>query len=204
LIKGSIHEVLRTYDLTEEVNAMSKVLKGLGVDLTDENFKDTPKRIVDHFFNFTKPQKVIEEDVKEFMKARFPTTSSDMVVIENIEASSLCPHHFIPVLYNIDAGYIPKKYVVGLSKIPRLAVELAKHPFLQETYTDTLADLLFKGLESLGAIVVVRGLHTCMTARGIKQKATTITSSVRGVFFDEPHAKTEFLELIKTNKGGWL
>jgi GTP cyclohydrolase IA len=192
--------MIKVVDTTKEEQLISELLKGLGLDLEDENFKGTPNRVYRHLREFTRPLSKIEETLKEFACAKFPAKNKDMVIVTDIQASSLCPHHLTPILYRIDAGYIPKHYVVGLSKIARIATEVAKYPYLQETYTEVLASALYEGIESQGSIVVVRGLHTCMVARGVKQRATTITSSVTGVFLEEPHAKQEFLELIKTNK----
>jgi len=184
-------------------NKLAEVLTELGIDLTDENFVDTPKRVIKHWKEYMVSKETIERDIREFAKSKFPSTNREMVIVSDIRTASLCPHHLVPVLYRIDVGYIPEKFVVGLSKICRFAVALSKYPYLQETYTEMLASTIFEKLNCLGSIVIVKGLHTCMVARGVKQNAVTITSSIKGVFFDQPHAKEEFLSLIKSNNGVW-
>jgi len=190
----------KQWDVTEEATYIAKALQGLGIDLSDPNFCDTPMRVAKHLFEFTKPKDEIEKDIKQFTAAKFPATNREMVMVSGIRIASLCPHHLVSILYDVNIGYIPEKFVVGLSKLARIAEELAKHPFLQETYTELLATTVFEKLECLGSIVVVKGLHMCMVGRGVKQNAVTTTSSLKGVFMNESHAKMEFLELLKISK----
>ena len=117
-----------------------------------------------------------------------------------IKTTSVCPHHFFLIDYEVHVGYIGPK-VVGLSKIPRVVVELAARAELQETYTEDIVNVIEKYLEATGVMVVVYGKHGCMTHRGIKQHdAVTITSSVRGLFENDLGARQEFLSLIRNGK----
>ncbi|MHA1302224.1 MAG: GTP cyclohydrolase I [Candidatus Heimdallarchaeaceae archaeon] len=184
--------------ITLTTEAIRQGLKALGVDLNDPNFVDTPKRIATYLSEYISPREEIDSQIRKFTKARFPSTNNEMVIVPGIQASSLCPHHLLPVLYRVSVGYIPKKYVIGLSKIARFVVVMAKYPFLQETYTEVLADALYKELECLGSIVMIKGVHMCMVARGIKQNSAVITSSLKGIFRDNPNAKSEFLSLIRS------
>ena len=180
---------------------LASILTELGIDLSDENFRDTPKRIIRHWKEYIVSKESIDRNIREFAKSRFPSNNREMVIMSGIKAPSLCPHHLVSVLYDVNIGYIPEKFVVGLSKLARIAVSLAKRPLLQETYTETLATIIFDELECLGSIAVVRGLHMCILARGIRQNSVVTTSSVKGVFMEQPHAKAEFLELLKLNQG---
>lgn len=110
----------------------------------------------------------------------------------------MCPHHLLPVEYNISVGYIPHGKVLGISKLSRLVEVLAKRPVLQETLTHDIVDYLNMSLGVAGAICEVEGVHFCMKMRGVKQQnSKMITSAISGVFKDKNNgARAEFLQLI--------
>jgi GTP cyclohydrolase I len=58
-----------------------------------------------------------------------------------------------------------------------------------------------KYLKPLGCATMIKGRHSCMTMRGVKQvDSKVITSNLQGGFVDNPSAKQEFLEFIKLLK----
>lgn len=172
-----------------------EVLKDLGVDLEDANFKGTPERVAKmykHFFRGSSPN-----DIRKIMEKVFPSSNDQMVIVSNIECFGMCPHHLVPIVYKVDIGYIPNGKVIGLSKLVRLCVALSGYPKLQEDFTKEIADVIEHYLNTSGLMVVVNGIHGCMRCRGVEQPAKTITSDVRGLLRMVPSARTEFLELIK-------
>jgi GTP cyclohydrolase IA len=178
------------------------LLKGLqqeyGLDLSAVDFTDTPKRVARAYGEIFEGIDAGEE-IKSILSTTFPTTYDGMVVLRDIRAFSMCPHHLLPVIYKISVGYIPTAGGLGLSKIPRLAVLMAKSLKLQETFTKDLADTLNDTIKALGVMVYVEGDHMCMHMRGVKTTSTTITSAARGVFLkSEPgkSPKEEFLRSI--------
>jgi GTP cyclohydrolase I len=188
-----------TRTLEKGAQQMLKGLKQLyGLDLTDVNLKDTPKRIarawVEIFQGINNKKKV-----KNILSTAFPSTYDGMIIIDNIISFSMCPHHFLPVEYRVSIGYISKNKMLGLSKLPRLVQLLAKKPALQEDYTEEITTTLMNELEAEGAIVVVHGRHMCMRMRGVKAVSSdTITSSIKGAF-NKPEVKAEFNALSKGN-----
>lgn len=176
------------------------IIEALGLDINDENFKETPKRIVKEYKEIFKGLDS-EKEIDEILSKSFPSSYDGMVVIKDIECFSMCPHHFLPVTYKIDAAYLPGKKMLGLSKIPRIIELLAQRPVLQETLTDDIVKILTNNLKSKGAIAVVKGKHLCMGMRGIKKpQAETVTSSVSGLFLnpeENKNPKAEFLSFIK-------
>jgi GTP cyclohydrolase I len=179
------------------------ILKGLNqeldLDLTDVNFKDTPKRVARAFWEIFSGLKDTEKQIDSILSSKFPGEGYDqMIISKQNKAFSMCPHHLLPVEYDIDIGYIPSAegFVLGISKLSRIALVLARRPVMQETFTKELGEALEK-VKPLGVMIRVTGIHYCMRMRGAKQLASTITSYTSGVFRDKPVAREEFMLLIK-------
>lgn len=185
--------------------ASALMLEGLrdefGLDISDVNFKDTPKRIARAYAEIFEGINC-KEELKEILNTSFPTDYEGMVIEGPIECFSMCPHHFLPVLYKVYVGYIPKKGGLGLSKLPRLVELLGKAPKLQEQYTYEIIDTLEKTIKPAGAMVVVEGQHLCMQMRGIKKPGCgTRTSSCSGFFKTNMNTRMEFMDFVnKVNK----
>ncbi len=181
--------------LEKTIELVKSILVCNNIDLTDPNFKDTPTRAGKFFHQFLKGY--TEEEVQAIFKSSFPSKLNDMMIIKNIPAYGLCPHHVCPVSMRIWIGYIPHESVLGLSKFRRLVKLLAQKPILQEELTEVIADYIVKYLKPDGVIVVINGNHMCMSMRGIEQPDAEATSSaVRGNFKNHK-TKSEFLSLIQ-------
>ena len=171
-------------------------LEGLGIDLSNQHFKDTPDRIVNAYIEIFAGMDNTEKLVKSILNAAFESKSDQMIIVKNIHVFSMCPHHFLPVEYYISVAYIPNGKVLGLSKLARLSETLAQRPIIQEDLTEEITKCLMT-LDCQGAAARVEGLHFCMRMRGIKKpKSITVTSSVTGVFRDDPSVKSEFLSQL--------
>lgn len=187
------------------VIGVSALLSGLSAitgdsfSLSDPNFKETPTRIAKAFLEMCGGLGR-ENEVKDILNKNFPSDYKGMVIIDNIEVFSMCPHHFLPVKYKVDFGYIPNGQVLGLSKIPRFIELLASRPVLQEDFVTDIVSLFTECVKPEGCIVVVDGQHGCMQCRGAKQpNSSAITSEVYGSFSNMA-TRTEFLELIKLRR----
>lgn len=177
--------------------------KGYGLVL-DENFTETPARVSRMYDEIFTGIKDTEAQVAGILASAFPAEYDQMILQKDIETFSMCPHHFLPVRYLVSVAYIPswlppdRGRVLGLSKLARLVEILAKRPVLQEQLTEDITKHLMTLDGCQGAACVIRGAHFCMIMRGAKQSnAVTITSSLRGVFFDKPEARQEFLGLTR-------
>ena len=61
-----------------------------------------------------------------------------------------------------------------------------------------IADALERALHPRGVIVVIEARHFCMEMRGVKKTgAETVTSTVRGIFRDDPRTRAEALSLLR-------
>jgi GTP cyclohydrolase I len=171
------------------------LLEEFGYDLKDRNFADTPKRVARIWMEeLAKPT-----PTPKLFKA-FPEEHSQMITLLNHPTQTRCPHHLERVRLVVSVGYIPNGYVVGLSKLARIADFYAQGLVLQETYADALAEGLFHALKAKGVGVYVRGKHDCMQARGVKTQGEVVTTALRGVFLEEPATREEFLSYVM--KGG--
>jgi len=179
------------------VLAMENVLHSLGLDLEDENFRDTPERFVRYLQEYLNG----DQNPEHLLRTGFASPAHDykgLIAQTNIPFRTICPHHLLPVVGKAHLGYIPNSQVVGLSKLTRIvhAVGVEK-PRMQEEITDILVDMLQNELKAKGAIVVISAEHMCMAGRGVAAyEVPTITSSVRGVFRDVPAARDEFFRLL--------
>jgi GTP cyclohydrolase I len=151
-----------------------------------------------HYFN----------EVRKIIETGFPTEGGDCGIVTQgpILAKGLCPHHFLPVYYEVFVAYkpTPDGNVLGLSKLARVTKELAARPVLQEQLTADIASVLCKqsdtqglpGIASDGSAVQMVGNHTCMGCRGIRSDALTLTTVLRGEFSKNPELKSEFYQAI--------
>lgn len=178
----------------------------LGYPVTsDDNYAETAARAARAMLELVHPVDEIEREVAELLGRTFPATYDGMVISKHNTCFGICPHHLLPVIYRVSVAYLPATKVLGISKLSRVVHLLARRPALQEDLTNELAVLLHDRLESRGSAVFVEGLHLCMAARGIEaHEASVMTSTVRGVFLEQPATRQEFLDLVKTPRVGLL
>lgn len=139
----------------------------------------------------------VRERVAGMLQKTFPARYSEMVISKHNVAFGICPHHLLPVLYRISVAYIPRKKVLGISKMSRMAKLMARSPLLQEDLTHDIARLLHEELDSDGSAVYIEGMHLCMASRGSgSHEARVVTSAVRGVFLDQIATRDEFIKLV--------
>lgn len=106
-----------------------------------------------------------------------------MVPLRDIPFESHCEHHLAPIIGRVHIGYLPRKRVVGISKLARLVDAYAMRLQIQEKMTAEIAACLNSVLKPLGVAVVIEAVHECMTTRGVhKSDVTMVTSQMLGVF----------------------
>lgn len=171
---------------------IQQIMEILDLDLDDQNFKDTPNRVARAFVEDFTPT--------EFKWRVFEEDYNQMILLRNHITFTRCPHHLERVKLIVHVGYIPKRYVIGLSKLARLVNFCSKGAVLQERLTNTIADELTDHLGPIGVGVCIFGQHNCMQARGIKTTGDVITSAFRGVLLEKQAAREEFLRFIGDGK----
>lgn len=176
---------------------IQKLLKALGEDPKSPGLKGTPRRVREAYEFLTSGYGQKAEDIVG--TALMPVDTEGMVIVKDIEVYSLCEHHLLPFFGKVHVGYIPKKYVIGLSKIPRIIDMYARRLQVQERMGQQICDALEKILKPKGIGVVIECSHLCMMMRGVqKQHSTAVTSCVKGLFKEDPKTREEFMTLIRS------
>jgi GTP cyclohydrolase I len=157
------------------------------------NWDDEVLRTGERFIEYLEEYLPREQD---FNFTTFKGSSKGIVVVRDIEFSSICKHHLLPFMGKAIVAYIPNKRIVGISKIPRLVQWLCNKPSTQEELGEQIADFMEAQLEPKAVGVVLSAAHTCMGARGIRKvDASLVTSTMRGNFLMVPAAREEFLRV---------
>lgn len=135
--------------------------------------------------------------------ALFEASSDEMVIVKDIDFYSLCEHHMLPFFGKCHVAYVPRKKVIGLSKLPRLVDVYARRLQIQERMTHEIARTVKKLINAQGVGVVIESQHLCMMMRGVeKQNSYAITSAMLGTFRSDSRTRAEFLDLIRHKRGG--
>ena len=184
----------------EAENAFRTILSWMGEDPSREGLLETPKRVVKAFKEYFKGYK---ENPNEVLDKTFGDVEGydDMVVQKNISVQSHCEHHMAPIIGKAHVAYIPKKRVVGLSKLARVVEVFSKRLQTQERLTMQIANTLMESLDAKGVAVTIDSTHQCMTMRGIKkEQATTVTNYYLGQFKDDLSYQNRYLRFISIVK----
>ena len=188
-----ISDVEKTILIEEK---MHEVLNILGMDLTDDSLKGTPRRVAKMFVN------EIFSGINPLNKPKSSTFENkykygEMLVEQNITLYSTCEHHLLPIFGKAHLAYISNGTVVGLSKMNRIVDYFAKRPQVQERLTLQIVEELKKILGTENVACVIDAKHLCVNSRGIRDiTSSTVTAEFGGVF-KEKQKKREFLDYIK-------
>ncbi len=176
-------------------DAFKTIIEACGEDLSRPGLADTPGRAAKAFQFLTQGY---AQDVDEVVNdALFPSDSSEMVVVQDIELYSLCEHHLLPFIGKCHAAYVPTGKVLGLSKVARIVDLYARRFQIQEQLTMQIAETIMEVTEAEGVGVIIEAQHMCMMMRGVqKQNSVMKTSAMLGSFRDNPTTRGEFLSLV--------
>tara|TARA_B100000123_G_C25737614_1_gene432257 strand:- start:498 stop:1106 length:609 start_codon:yes stop_codon:yes gene_type:complete len=180
----------------EAEEAIKTIIKWMGEDPSREGLIETPKRVIKAFKEYFGGY---HKDAVNILQKTFGDVDGydDMVVEKNITLESHCEHHMAPIIGVAHIAYIPKKKVVGLSKLARTVEVFSKRLQTQERLTMQIAKTLMQGLEAKGVAVTIDAAHQCMTMRGIKkEKATTVTNYYLGSFKEDLSIQNRYLRYI--------
>lgn len=172
------------------------ILETLGMDLTDDSLKGTPKRVAKAYVNelfsglnpLNKPSSSTFENKYQY---------GEMLVEKNITLYSTCEHHLLPIVGKAHIAYISSGRVVGLSKMNRIVEYYANRPQVQERLTMQVVKELQQILNTQDVACIIDAKHLCVNSRGIKDIASsTVTAEYQGVFKTDENLRKEFLAYV--------
>jgi len=172
------------------------ILQTLGLDLTDDSLKGTPKRVAKAYVN------ELFSGLNPVSKPKLSTFDNnykygEMLVEKNIVLYTTCEHHFLPIIGRAHVGYISKGKVIGLSKMNRIVDYYAKRPQVQERLTMQVVQALQEALGTKDVACVIDAKHLCVNSRGIRDIASSTVTAEFGGAFKKENIRKEFLDYIK-------
>lgn len=188
---------LSAEEKVEKIEAdFRNIMETLGLDLTDDSLKGTPKRVAKMF---------VKEIFGGLLPERKPGMSTfenkynynQMLVEKDIVVYSTCEHHFLPIVGRAHVGYISKGKVIGLSKMNRIVEYYAKRPQVQERLTMQIVKAMQEALGTDDVACIIDAKHLCVNSRGIKDiESSTVTAEYGGAFKDSEQLRKEFISYI--------
>lgn len=206
-IPGAVDTPLRddAFDLSdaEKIERIQghfkEIMDTLGMDMTDDSLKGTPKRVakmfVNEIFGGLHPDKMPGMSTFD-NKYKY----NQMLVEKDITVYSTCEHHFLPIVGRAHIGYISKGRVIGLSKMNRIVDYFARRPQVQERLTMQIVKTMQEALGTKDVACVIDAKHLCVNSRGIRDiESSTVTAELGGLFKNDPTTRKEFLHYIGIN-----
>lgn len=174
-----------------------EILDILGMDLTDDSIKGTPRRVAKMYVKeifgglnpALKPEATLFDNNYKY---------NQMLVEKNITVHSTCEHHFVPIMGKAHVAYISSGKVIGLSKLNRIVDYYSRRPQVQERLTNQIAEELKRVLQTRDVAVIIDAEHLCVQSRGVKdQHSSTVTASYHGKFLNEStrHELMRYVEM---------
>ncbi len=174
----------------------AEIMQVMGLDLTDDSLKGTPKRVakmyIEEIFSGLNPEnkpKIALFDNKY--------QYNQMLVEKNISFYSNCEHHFVPIYGKAHVAYVSSGKVIGLSKLNRIVQYFGKRPQVQERLTNQIANELSEILGTKDVAVIIDAKHLCVSSRGIKDETSSTITSFYGGIFNSPEKITELQNYLK-------
>lgn len=178
-------------------DAVRLILRNVGEDPDRDGLLRTPHRVAKMYDELLEGYQQDVETIINGAMFEVEYGEGEMVVVANIDYNSMCEHHMLPFTGKVHVAYIPRKKVVGLSKIPRIVDMFARRLQVQERLTNEIADALNDHLDPVGVMVVIEGQHSCAALRGVKKHdVNMVTTAKRGEFRTNRDLRDEFYRMI--------
>ena len=185
----------------EMARLVRRQMELVGEDTQREGLLRTPVRVAESMSFLTSGYD--SDPMTVLNGALFDAVSDEMVIVKDIDFYSMCEHHMLPFFGKCHIAYLPRKKVIGLSKLPRLVDVFARRLQIQERMTFDIATTVKKLINAQGVGVVIEAQHLCMMMRGVqKQNSYAVTSTMLGGFRTDQRTRAEFLDLIRHKRSG--
>ena len=177
--------------------SFESIMRSMGLDLDDDSLKDTPSRVGKMFINEIF-WGMSEDNFPKIKTVENKMNYDEMVIEKDIKVMSNCEHHFVTIMGRAHVGYIPKKKVLGLSKLNRIVEYFSRRPQIQERLGQQIFYALEHILGTSDIAVVIEAEHLCVKSRGVEDVgSSTVTSKLGGKFLKHSTLRQEYMGLIK-------
>lgn len=176
--------------------AIRTIIEWAGDDPGREGLIDTPRRVGRAWLEYCQGY---QEDPAVHLARVFEEVGGydEVVLLKDIPFQSHCEHHMAPITGKAAIAYLPRRHVVGISKLARVLHGYARRLQIQERLTAEVAQCIWDNLEPHGVAVVIEAQHGCMTGRGVRTPGVNmVTSRLLGCFLDDPRSRKEVLSLM--------
>lgn len=180
----------------EAEEAVRVLLRWAGEDPAREGLLDTPSRVARSYEEFFEGYAVNPE---ELLQRTFSEVDDydEIVLLRDIRLESHCEHHMVPIIGRAHVAYLPRKRVVGISKLARVVEAYSRRFQIQERLTSQIANTIDSVLEPYGTAVIIEAGHQCMTTRGVHRPGVSmVTSRMLGVFRDNSDTRRELMAML--------
>ncbi|AQS84935.1 MAG: GTP cyclohydrolase I FolE [Acetobacter aceti] len=180
----------------EAEEAVRVMLRWAGEDPSREGLLDTPSRVARSYEEFFEGYAVNPE---ELLQRTFSEVDDydEIVLLRDIRLESHCEHHMVPIIGRAHIAYLPRKRVVGISKLARVVEAYSRRFQIQERLTAQIANTIDSVLEPYGTAVIIEAGHQCMTTRGVHRPGVSmVTSRMLGVFRDNSDTRRELMAML--------
>lgn len=178
----------------EAEEAVRTLLRWAGEDPARPGLRDTPGRVTRAYEEFFAGY---EQSADDILSKTFEDIEgyNDFVLVKNIDFTSHCEHHMVPIIGRAHVAYWPDQRIVGISKLARVVDVFAKRLVSQENMTTQIVESIDRALAPKGTAVMINAVHHCMSIRGTaKAAASTVTSRFSGIFEHDEKVRARFLE----------
>ncbi len=181
----------------EAEQAVRTLILWAGDNPDREGLENTPSRVAESYKELFVGY---EQDSKSLLFSRtFKEYNAyeDCVLLKDIDFSSFCEHHMLPIVGKVHVAYMPDGCIIGISKLVRLVEVYARRLQVQEGMTAQIADDLEQHLKPKGLAVLIDAEHYCMRIRGVNKSVKMNTKTLRGCF-KEARLESYFLNAVNS------
>lgn len=178
----------------EMEQATRRLLAAMGRDIAGDDIAETPSRVAEMWADellsgyATDPVGVLTWQPAGGEKS--------LVVVRDIEFTSVCMHHLLPFTGVAGVAYLPAERLCGLSKMARLVDCLSRRLQMQERLTTQILDAVVRALEPRGAACLIVATHQCMACRGVRQMSARVATVRFHGECEAPPGRDEVLRLL--------
>jgi GTP cyclohydrolase I len=151
--------------------AIDAFLRALGRDaLAETALQGTGARVADAYIDELCDG--YDVDVEALLRAEAIPGATDVVSLQDITVSTVCPHHLLPSSGTASVAFGPGKLLVGLGTLVKVVDAFAHRLTLQEDIGQNVVEALLAHLSARWAACRIVLAHECVSARGARRHGT--------------------------------